>query len=347
MGLISIIVPVYNSEKYIEQCIQSLVQQTYHNIEIIIVDDGSVDGTETIARYYQSVDSRIKYVYQNNLGVSEARNRGLEYSTGEYIMFVDSDDWIDDITCYSAVEAINKYQADVVMWPYCREYVGISKPTLFLGDTLKIWKEENSYTLWRRMIGPVGKELECPQMLDSLITVWGKLYKKEVLRNYRFSDIKIIGTEDTWFNIQVFKNIKNAVYIPQPLSHYRKIDSTSLTHSYKAEKVYQWMELYKRITKLLKNDKVDRSFYMALKNRICLGIIGLGLNLEEDISLRYIDKYKYLKAILEMPHYKKSLKQLENSYLPLHWKVFFFMAKHNCVNGMLILLKLMNWLRRH
>lgn len=98
--LVSVVVPVYNLEKYIENCLKSIVAQTYKNLEILCIDDGSTDGSADIIKSMAENDLRIKYVYQENAGVSAARNRGMNEATGEYLMFVDGDDYLH----YQAVE---------------------------------------------------------------------------------------------------------------------------------------------------------------------------------------------------------------------------------------------------
>ena len=123
-ALISIIVPIYNSEKYLKQCLDSLLQQSYTNIEIICIDDGSKDCSSEIVEEYMRYDNRVKLIKQENAGVSRTRNNGINYAQGEYIMFVDSDDWIDLNTCETALNSIIINDADTVMWSYVSEREG-------------------------------------------------------------------------------------------------------------------------------------------------------------------------------------------------------------------------------
>ncbi len=117
--LVSIIVPVYNVEKYIEKCILSIINQTYTNLEIIIVNDGSLDHSENIIKEYISKDNRIKYIKRENGGLGAARNTGIENATGKYIAFVDSDDWIDP-EMYSVLwQKAYECDADVVCCEIC------------------------------------------------------------------------------------------------------------------------------------------------------------------------------------------------------------------------------------
>ena len=116
--LLSIIVPIYNVEQYLERCIESIINQTYKNLEIILVDDGSKDNSGTIADTYASKDNRIKVIHKENGGLSDARNHGLDQSKGKYIMFIDSDDFIDSSMCEILFETAEKYFSDIVSCNY-------------------------------------------------------------------------------------------------------------------------------------------------------------------------------------------------------------------------------------
>ena len=286
-SLISIIVPVYNTENYLEKCLYSLVNQTYKNIEIIIIDDGSPDNSMNIIQKFVLADNRVKVISQKNQGLSGARNTGMNNANGDYIMFIDSDDWIEIDTCEKAINASEKYNADVVFWPYIKEFSDLQKDNYLFDKTEIIWSEKNINQLSRRMVGLVGDELANPQSIDNLVTAWGKLYKKSVIGDVRFTDTKIIGTEDALFNIEVFLGINSAVYIPDLLSHYRKDNESSLTHNYKKKLVSRWREMYSRIKFLLDRNDMSREYYDALKNRICFGLIGLGINLAEDKKMSF------------------------------------------------------------
>lgn len=345
-SLISIIVPVYNTENYLEKCLYSLVNQTYKNIEIIIVDDGSPDNSMNIIQKFVLADNRVKVISQKNQGLSGARNTGMNNTNGDYIMFIDSDDWIEIDTCEKAINASEKYNADVVFWSYIKEFSNSQKDNYLFDKTEIIWSEKNINQLSRRMVGLVGDELANPQSIDNLVTAWGKLYKKSVIGDVRFTDTKIIGTEDALFNIEVFLGINSAVYIPDLLSHYRKDNESSLTHNYKKKLVSRWREMYSRIKFLLDRNDMSREYYDALKNRICFGLIGLGINLSEDKKMSFKEKKKEIYNILSMKHYQIALKDLDFSYLPIQWKVFFKLAKDNNALLLLWLLEIMDYLRK-
>ncbi|MGN0335148.1 MAG: glycosyltransferase family 2 protein [Lachnospiraceae bacterium] len=345
MPLVSVIIPVYNTKKYLVECLDSVCAQTYPKLEIIVVDDGSTDDPGVLLQEYSQKDDRIRVITQKNQGLSAARNRGLESSSGEYLMFLDSDDWIDENTCVSAIQIMADTKSDVILWSYMKEYPTSSKPVYLLGDKTCAWNESKIKTLYKQMIGLQNEQLREPQKTDSLITAWGKLYRRSIIGDIRFVDTKIIGTEDALFNIQVFSKVKRAAYTPNPFSHYRKTNSDSLTRKYKGQLVYQWQELYRRVKIQLDSENASSEYYQALSNRIALGLIGLGLNLAEDDRLNFTQKRQELKKILQMSHYQVALASLPLNYFPIHWKLFFACAKQGWSFPLSVLLLMMNRMR--
>lgn len=345
MPLVSIIIPVYNTKRYLAECLDSVCAQTYPKLEIIVVDDGSTDDSGTLLREYSQKNDRIQVITQKNQGLSAARNTGLDCSSGEYVMFLDSDDWIDENTCDTAIQMMIDTKADAILWAYMREYPTSSKPVYPLGDKIFTLDESKIKTLYKQMIGLQSEQLREPQKTDSLITAWGKLYRRYVIGDIRFVDTKIIGTEDALFNIQVFSHVTRVAYIPNVFSHYRKTNSDSLTRKYKGQLVYQWKELYRRIKLQLDSENASLEYYQALRNRIALGLIGLGLNLAEDDRLNFTQKRRELKKILQMAHYRAALATLPLDYFPIHWKVFFLCAKREWSLPLFVLLLIMNKMR--
>lgn len=346
-GVVSIIIPVYNTGKYLKKCLDSVCGQSYSRLEIIVVNDGSTDESGIILQEYLEADSRIQVISQKNKGLSFARNTGLEHSSGEYVIFLDSDDWLDEMTIEKSIEMLIETEADVVLWSYVREYSNTSKSVQLFKEDTRVWDEIKIKMLYQQLIGPRGKQCSTPQRIDSLVTAWGKLYKRYIIGDVRFVDTKIIGTEDALFNILVFSKVKRASYISNTFSHYRKTNSNSLTKKYKTQLVYQWIELYRRIRLHLDTESVSIEYYQALSNRIAFGLIGIGLNLAEDSRLSFVHKRQELLKILKMPHYRRSLQNLSLEYLPIYWKVFFLCAKYKASYLLCLLLLFINKLRSY
>lgn len=316
---ISVVVPCYNVQDYIQQCLDSIVNQSYYNIEIICINDGSTDNTLSILNFYASKDSRIIVVDQDNLGLSKSRNNGVSIATGDYIMFVDSDDWISKdyfLTFVSKLEV----EIDLVIGSYSREFTARSLPR-----DLKIDGKYHTDFFQRRLIGLVGNEIKDPSQADSIVTVWSKLYKRHIIlmNNIIFDPIEKIGTaEDLLFNLKYSQYCKNVFVTNQPLYHYRKTNN-SFTNNYKSNLFNQWKNLFAFIKTYCDSPQKMEAYH----NRIALSIIGLGLTeIRNPAGPKVIRKH--LKKFLSDPLYLQAFSKFDTHYLPLHWKVFFFVAKN-------------------
>ena len=340
--LVSIIVPVYNVEDYLEKCLDTLIGQTLKNIEIICVNDGSTDNCGEILNKYSQRDSRIIIVKQENQGLSSARNTGMRYVSGKYIMFVDSDDWIETETCETAFNTAKSFNADLVFWSYTREYGNSSKDKIMFWEDKAVFEEEQvKNQLQRRICGLLGDELAHPDYANALETAWGKLYLAERLlkNNIAFVDTKEIGTEDALFNLYALGYIKKAVYIKKCFNHYRKDNDTSLTKTYKQNLYAQWQHLFDLMQEYIDENNLPSDYQAALNNRIALSIVGLGLNIMScDCSAT--KKIRMIKEIIKSERYKNAYKDLRFTYFPVHWKLFYGCAKYRCAFGVFILLRI-------
>lgn len=338
MPKVSIIVPVYNVERYLRQCLDSLVNQTYQNIEIICVDDGSTDASSEILTEYALKNSKVRVIRQENSGLSVARNVGFSFATGEYVMYVDSDDWIDVCTCEKAVFKAEEHAADLVMWPYIREFPNRSAPKVIFSEE-KTFHAAECRELQRRMVGLLGTELAHPENADALCTVWGKLYLRELIaqNDIHFTDLQRIGTyEDGLFNLHYLAHVKNATYIPDYLSHYRK--NSGMTSKYRKELAAQWKNLFSDMRGYIEKGGYGSDFEQALNNRISLSIIGLGLNA---VALTNRKALAEIRNILSDKEYHAAVKTLPMRYFPPHWLVFFACCKLDFSVGVFVLLKCM------
>ena len=238
MPLISIIVPVYNSQLFLNNCLDSLIKQSYNNIEIILVDDGSTDSSAEICDEYATIDNRIKVIHKTNEGVSCARNTGLDNCKGDYIAFVDSDDCVEKDYIETMYERMVFDNVDIVICNYdiiddnngfcynhCFNINGVYNTNSFLANYLSLNIETD----------------EC----------WGKLYKASVLSNVRFE--KYYMAEDSLFVFECLTNSKSVSILNEKLYHYRIVNSSimRLADSSKyydsckvALKMLEWCTLY-------------------------------------------------------------------------------------------------------
>ena len=343
--LVTVIVPVYNVEKYIRPCLDSICGQTYPHLEIILIDDGSRDSSGEICDEYAARDSRIQCLHIPNGGLVAARNRGLELMTGEYVMMVDSDDWIELDTVERVLEKALEKDADSVMWGYWREYEARSLPTYPLGQDEVYFEGEDCDRLHVRMIGLRGEELKNPASCDHLSSVAMKLYRSSIIRTQglRFVDLSIIGTsEDTLFNIHFFAHAHRAIYVGALFYHYRKYNGTSTTSSYDETLWSKLLCLYDMIREVTVSR--EPAYGEALQNRIAVSLIGVGMRCVRS-SLAGRTKRRVISAIIHDPTYRNAIRTLDRSPMPLPWRIFFLFAKMRCTAGVYGLLRCMKLLK--
>lgn len=277
--LISVIIPVYNVENYLKKCMDSVLQQTYENLEIILVDDGSTDKSGSICDEYKAKDSKVVVLHQKNGGLSKARNTGREYAHGEYIGFVDSDDAIHPQMYELLFNAIERAQADVAI---CREVAFFDEAELL---------ETESYNAKESIFENTDRKGYCRKFLEpftgSVTWAWNKLYKKECLDGVQFVEGKRM--EDIRFCSDVAINVSKAVWIPERLYFYRQRQG-SIMNSGNPRIVIEHGEALIHSYHALKN-LGDENFHKEYWKNIANRLAGL----EADAY-----KYKYEKERKEL-----------------------------------------------
>ena len=208
MPLISIIVPVYNVEKYLKRCIDSILNQTFKDFELILVNDGSTDNCENICKEYIIKDRRVKYFYQNNKGVSEARNLGIENSCGNYIQFIDADDYIDKNFLEVAVNRLKNDNSDIVFVGFYNEYNN--------GD---IYKKK----YYNKSIISDNVKYYCLDLYrkDLFGYTWCKVFKNSIIKKFNLKFNKNMNyCEDELFTCEYCKYVQRISIENSPLYHY-------------------------------------------------------------------------------------------------------------------------------
>ena len=347
---VSIIVPVYNVENYIERCLNSLVNQTFKDIEIITINDGSTDKSLELLNKYAKEDIRISVIDLGDEGVSYCRNLGIEKANGKYIMFVDSDDWIDSSMVEVMYKKAEENNLDLVMCSYIREFKDHSKEKKFNLPQEIIYKEDKvKNELLRKLVGPIKEELSNPEMLDALGTVWGKLYRADILKEnkIKFVDLKKIGSaEDTLFNIFTFNYLKKVMFLNKPMYHYWRDNPKSVTSQYNPKLKEQRKVFFKYISDFIRENNFEQVFEEALNNRICTSVLGLGLiECSQNNKISEINKIKNIKKIIYEEYIRNAYKNLELKYFSIHWRVFYFFIKNKMSFCSYLMLSIIEFLR--
>lgn len=228
MSLVSIIVPVYNAEEYLAECIESVINQKYKNIEVILIDDGSKDRSLNICNNYKKMDDRITVISQPNKGVSAARNTGIEYSKGDYIIFVDSDDFVTDSYCDDLLEVIKDNESvGMVVQGFCRLYSDNHKEKISyrINDGIYNYEEFMKSIIDDGSFSGFTLQSSC-----------GILYRKDIIEenHIRFREA-VKFNEDGLFSTEYFFASKKNVYINFSIADYFyrvNYDSASQTNDY-------------------------------------------------------------------------------------------------------------------
>jgi glycosyltransferase involved in cell wall biosynthesis len=242
--VISIIIPVYNSENTLRRCLDSILSQTFRNFECIIVDDGSTDKSLSICNSYSQSDKRIKVIHQNNAGVSSARNTGLNNSLGEYIAFVDSDDLVLPEMYQFLFGAITQNNADIICCGYSHRGKKYVAPDFF-------YSENQAKAVF---------DLKKAELFDY---IWNKLYKKDILdiNNIRFSPDQSFG-EDILFNLKYFSVIHTMLNIQKVLYIYTyNFDSVSKKRPSLEKSYFRFINVSKVIIAL---KGFDKDYFISL-----------------------------------------------------------------------------------
>jgi glycosyltransferase involved in cell wall biosynthesis len=305
----SIIVPIYKVEPYLSDCINSLINQTYHNLEIILVDDGSPDNCGKICDEYAQKDSRIKVIHKENGGLVSARNAGYEAATGDWIMYLDGDDWIELNTCEIIIKHIQDFEIDVVFWNVVQKYGEKSIYRMY-------WESNENYRIYQ--------DEECKNLsLNTLIynsgiaSAYGKLFKHTFCEknNLIHNNNLRQGIEGIEFIVRVFYAAQRIIFINQFLNNYRyNPDSISKRIDEQNSKyvIDGFIEIQKFIDKMPDCRKKD--FQAAMNQRVLYALIAISMNTyfhtkNKDGRKKKIRKLKHL--IKENDIFINALKQVD------------------------------------
>jgi len=249
--LISIVIPVYNSEAFLDKCIQSTINQTYENIEIILVDDGSIDSSGEMCDTYASVDSRIKVIHKKNGGLVSARKAGLKIATGAYILYIDGDDWIELTLVENYVNEVIKHNVDVVVASHIVNLEGREDVLVNSLPAGVYGKEDLEALIYPKMLY-TGKFSQFGIFTYS----WGKLYRKEVLLENQLNvDESIVIGEDALCLYPTLLDAQKISILKQAYYHYRQRADSQIKKLRKIE-VSKMQKVYDDLKKVFYKKQV-------------------------------------------------------------------------------------------
>lgn len=252
--LVSIIVPVYNVETYVGKCLESLMAQTYKNIEILVIDDGSTDNSGIICDRYMKKNEKIRVIHQSNAGLSAARNIGLDYCRGDFIMFVDSDDFVHPEMCEILIDNIERYDGDICLAKFQR---------IGEGKAVKEYYIDEQYS-----VEVFSKKQIFEKLLDAnfgvyVATAWGKLYRRKLFTNLRYEVGRL--HEDEFIIHKILDKVDKAVCLDVKLYYYLQRSDSIMGRKFNVKRLDALDALEDRIEYFEKNEEYDLLYTQAIK----------------------------------------------------------------------------------
>lgn len=308
---VSIVIPIYNTIEYqLCECINSIRNQTYENIEIILIDDGSEKYIEGICKEAELKDNRIHYYKQENKGVSSARNLGVSKATGDYIMFIDADDWLDE-DCIEILQNKTNFEYDIIAFSYIKEFE----------KHKELISVHNS-----NVDGKIKSEFYKIYNMHILGTSCMKLYKKEIFENCCF-DEELKNAEDVEFNFRAFNSISNFFYVNKYFYHYR-IQNQSAVRGFNHSMIENYEKTINKMSETLKqfNDEINQKAYFSF---LCIAYLMICLNYVYNVENKNKNKNrrKMLNEIGNKEYFKELFSSIDKIDLPVTRKMPIIFAK--------------------
>nr|MBP3597940.1 glycosyltransferase family 2 protein [Eubacterium sp.] len=242
---VSVIVPVYNAEKYLTECIESVLAQDYENVELILVDDGSTDGSRDIYEKYATEHANIKICRQKNSGPAEARNNGIRHAVGEYLVFADADDYLADAGVISKmVKMLQHTQADIVVGDYMRLWNG------------KLLSAEGNRSFSQTPVNRGAFRFQGFFSVGTLSYLWGKCYRASFLKEHQLHLGDFSYGEDKLFNMSCYVKGATYAFIDEPVYVYRK-NEDSVSYKFRADTVQGWLGIAEEIQRVIDEEQKD------------------------------------------------------------------------------------------
>lgn len=331
MVKVSIIVPVYNVEKYLDRCMDSLLNQTLKDIEIILVDDGSPDNCPVMCEKYATMDKRVQVIHKSNAGLGFARNTGLSVASGEYVAFVDSDDFVS-IEMYDVLyRKANDNHLDALFCGFYEYQSGKSTKLRSEVDKYVEYEGTKCQEVLHGMLSPCGTKGKITRFEMS---VWHSIYKKAIFDTFdvHFCSEREFISEDIIFHIDFIRHCNKIGFIPNPFYYYC-LNENSLSKSYnpnrfkKADVLCE--EIWNRVIKYNYSFPVeDCMFFICLSLRYPITILK-----QYDFSLS--QKKDIVSEMIYSDIMRKWIQRMNWRKLPFRYFVFFNMIKYKMVNTIL------------
>lgn len=319
MKKISVIIPVYNTEKYLKRCVDSVREQTYGNLEIILVDDGSPDGCSQMCDIFAAEDDRIKVIHKENAGVAAARNAGLDAAGGEYLTFVDSDDYIDPVMYAEMMKRAERFSCDLVMCDCIKEFPDHSE--LYTHDIQQGYYDRNQLQNEYYPHLLMMETVEYPPTISN----WLCLFKRELISKGRDGkELRYVPgirfSEDLLFGARLMRAANSFFYMKGKAFYHYFMNPASATHTYAPDKWDNYLRLYREIRCCFWED----SGY-NFQHQVDLCLLFFLYNTIGDIrytdTMEYSEKKKKIRDILADKNVRQMFHRVRIRKLAVSWKL--------------------------
>lgn len=339
--MVSVVVPIYNVDKYLNRCINSIVSQTYCNLEIILVDDGSQDNCPHICDEWAEKDSRIIVIHKENEGLGKARNTGIDCAKGTYICFFDSDDYIESDTIEACVKAARENNADLVVFAHdevtsdmhlLETHVPQPPKKLFLGEEIKNNLLPNS----------VYSNLKTGEDWNMVMSAWNKLYSMDVIRKsgWRFASEREIISEDFYSLTELYGQLNSVCVLDRVFYHYT-VNQSSLSRSYRSDRFERIKSFYQAMLSLGEKMNISNVIEQSIKG-VTFGITIGAMKLIVASDLSFKQKYLELRKIIKDEFLQTLVRGTDYSGAGLQKRLLYNATKYNLVLLCFLLVYLKN-----
>ena len=339
--LVSVVLPIYNVEKYLDRCISSVANQTYKNLEIILVDDGSPDSCPEICDLWAEKDGRVKVIHKENQGLGMARNTGIDNASGEYICFFDSDDYIEPDTIESCVSVADEFGAELVVFGHDDVTPeGVWRKSNIPNPPKSFYSGEEV----QRVLLPnsLYENLSTGENWNMVMSAWNKMYSMEAIKNtgWRFASEREIISEDFYSLTEFYGKIKSVYVIDKVFYHY-VVNNSSLSRSYKADKFERFKHFYITMNSLSEALGLEDVLEQSVKGVTFGMIIGI-MKLLVGAEFSFSERYRELKKMIKDEFVQNLVRQTDYSSAGLQKKLLYSATKYRLVFLCFLLVYLKN-----
>jgi len=334
--LISIVLPIYNVENYLERCIKSVISQTYKNLEIILVDDGSTDDCSKMCDEWAEKDNRIVVVHKNNQGLGMARNTGIEYAKGRFICFFDSDDFIENDMIENVYKVITKENAEMA----CFGYNVIKKDKIVQSNIpeLKQYFYEGDDVIKVFLPELISENPKTGKKSGLNMSAWSCMYSKELIEenNWRFVSERKIISEDIYSLLYLYKNVKRVAVVKKAFYNYCE-NPNSLTQTYREDRYIKIKYFYQMSMQACEELAFSEDIKMRINYPYLANTIAAMKQIVNSNEERK-NKRNNLKNILYDDVLNEVLKKVKRNKFSLSRKILFFLMRKKALNLIVLLI---------